>query len=74
MAYSSHFPGQSKGAVGEDKRTVPHPEARRTLPDLPGPLPHGVFRSAGHAACGVRRRQQRGRAFWESLDAESGEV
>lgn len=74
MASSSHFPGQSKDAVGEDKRTVPHPEARRTLPNLPGSVSHGIFCSAGHAACGVRRWQQRSSAFWESLNAESGEV
>lgn len=74
MASSSHFPRQSKDAMGEDKRAVPHPEARRTLPNLPGPLFHGIFCSAGHAACVLRRWQRCSRAFWESLNAESGEA
>ncbi len=64
---------QSEDTVGADERTVPHEEARRALRDLQGPLSHGVFRAAGHAACVIRRGQQRCSALWESLNTESGE-
>ncbi len=70
---SPHSSQQSKDTVGADERTVPHEEARRALRDLQGPLSHGVFRAAGHAACGIRRGQQRCSALWESLNTESGE-